>query len=336
MNNTYYYHPDHLGSTSMVTNIDGEITQNVVYIPYGEVFVEERNGAWSSPYLFNAKELDEETGLYYYGARYLDPTSTRWLSVDPMWEKYMGMSPYNYCAGNPVVMVDLDGREATIQGEAAELYKSSLEEKCSGICLHLENDKLMYDKKNGRNGEKQKLNNTDKLIMRIIDDPDIKVDMYTLPASRNKASFNGESYVVVFGGSFMGNVYNEENGVGKVTALQFVNPHILDRMDRYANETRGTSALHELSEAYEGALISKENQRSSPMANLEGSVYEKAHKQATKQPEVRSLYIDKDNRIFYYPTSDCIYEQFEVLMKTMDGSQWKTVTKVPFTYKKDK
>ena len=114
MNDTYFYHPDHLGSTSMVTNIDGEITQNVVYIPYGEVFVEERNGAWSSPYLFNAKELDEETGLYYYGARYLDPTSTRWLSVDPMWEKYMGMSPYNYCAGNPVKLVDLDGRENAI------------------------------------------------------------------------------------------------------------------------------------------------------------------------------------------------------------------------------
>ena len=107
----YFYHPDHLGSTAMVTDLDGRITQNVVYIPYGEVFVEERNGSWASPYLFNAKELDEETGLYYYGARYLDPAGARWLSVDPMFEKYMGMSPYNYCAGNPVKMVDPDGRE---------------------------------------------------------------------------------------------------------------------------------------------------------------------------------------------------------------------------------
>ena len=94
----------------MVTDLDGRITQNVVYIPYGEVFVEERNGSWASPYLFNAKELDEETGLYYYGARYLDPATARWLSVDPMFEKYMGMTPYNYCAGNPVKMVDPDGR----------------------------------------------------------------------------------------------------------------------------------------------------------------------------------------------------------------------------------
>ena len=82
--NIRLYHVDHLGSTSLVTDIDGEITQHVAYIPYGEVFVEQRNGSWSTPYLFNAKELDEETGLYYYGVRYLNPKDTRWLSVDPI------------------------------------------------------------------------------------------------------------------------------------------------------------------------------------------------------------------------------------------------------------
>lgn len=60
--------------------------------------------------MFNAKELDEETGVYYYGARYLDPTEAMWLSVDPFFDKYAGMSPYNYCAGNPVMMIDPDGR----------------------------------------------------------------------------------------------------------------------------------------------------------------------------------------------------------------------------------
>ena len=107
--NSYFYTGDHLGSTSMVLDVDGNISQSVTYIPYGEIFVEERNGAWNSPYLFNSKELDEETGLYYYGARYLNPTSGMWLSVDPLFEKYVGMSPYNYCTGNPVMMVDPDG-----------------------------------------------------------------------------------------------------------------------------------------------------------------------------------------------------------------------------------
>jgi len=107
----YFYHPDHLGSTAMVTDLDGHITQNVVYIPFGEVFVEERNGSWASPYLFNAKELDEETGLYYYGARYLNPSIALWLSTDPLQGKHPGMSPYNYCAGNPVKLVDPDGED---------------------------------------------------------------------------------------------------------------------------------------------------------------------------------------------------------------------------------
>ena len=95
----------------MVTNEDGHITQNVVYIPYGEVFVEERNGSWASSYLFNAKELDEETGLYYYGARYLDPAGARWLSVDPMWEDYIGVSPFTYCHNNPISRIDIDGND---------------------------------------------------------------------------------------------------------------------------------------------------------------------------------------------------------------------------------
>ena len=114
-----------LGSTSYVTDADGNIAQHVEYIPYGEVFVEERNNSFSTNYLFNAKELDNETGLYYYGARYLDPTGAMWLSVDPMWEKYMGMSPYNYCMGNPVKMVDPDGmRSFTVTKEdGTEVFK---------------------------------------------------------------------------------------------------------------------------------------------------------------------------------------------------------------------
>ncbi len=105
----FFYHPDHLGSTSYVTDADGNIAQHIEYIPYGEVFVEERNSQFSTNYLFNAKELDNETGLYYYGARYLDPTGAMWLSVDPVF--HAGISPYAYCLGNPVKMVDPDGMD---------------------------------------------------------------------------------------------------------------------------------------------------------------------------------------------------------------------------------
>ena len=109
-NLVFFYHPDHLGSTSYVTDADGNIAQHIEYIPYGEVFVEERNSQFSTNFLFNAKELDNETGLYYYGARYLDPTGAMWLSVDPMWEKNIDATPYNYCHGNPIKLMDPDGR----------------------------------------------------------------------------------------------------------------------------------------------------------------------------------------------------------------------------------
>ena len=120
-----------------MTDADGNIAQHIEYIPYGEVFVEERNSQFSTNFLFNAKELDNETGLYYYGARYLDPTGAMWLSVDPMWEKYAGMSPYNYCMGNPVKMVDPDGRDFDENGEKVA---SQIEKKLHKISAKLDKD----------------------------------------------------------------------------------------------------------------------------------------------------------------------------------------------------
>lgn len=137
----FFYHPDHLGSTTIITNFEGEITQSVAYVPYGEVFIEERSGVRNTPYLFNAKELDEETGLYYYGARYLDPTLSLWQSVDPLFEKYAGISPYNYCLGNPVELVDPDGTDVTIDGE----NQSFVTFKTDLIDIHIDASSLGVD-----------------------------------------------------------------------------------------------------------------------------------------------------------------------------------------------
>src|SRR5690606_8845653 len=80
----YYFHPDHLGSTSYITNVLGEVSQHMEYFAFGETFVEEHRSSNNSPYKFNGKELDEETGWYYYGARYYDPRISIFLSVDPL------------------------------------------------------------------------------------------------------------------------------------------------------------------------------------------------------------------------------------------------------------
>ena len=68
---------------------------------------------WFYPFVFTGKEKDEETGYGYFGARYMDhELMTMWLSVDPLADKYPSISPYAYCAWNPVKLVDLDGEEA--------------------------------------------------------------------------------------------------------------------------------------------------------------------------------------------------------------------------------
>jgi RHS repeat-associated protein len=105
----FYYHPDHLGSSSYITNLDGEVAQHIEYVPFGEVFIEERNNTWNTPYLFNAKEFDEETGMYYYGARYYEPRLSLWMSVDRFAEKYPNSTPYAYCLGNPLKFTDING-----------------------------------------------------------------------------------------------------------------------------------------------------------------------------------------------------------------------------------
>jgi RHS repeat-associated protein len=107
---TYFYHSDHLGSSSLITDPTGAIAQHIEYVPFGEIFIDERNSSWYTPYLFNAKERDEETGLTYYGARYYDSNGNIWWSVDPKALDFPNVSSYVFCHDNPVVMVDPDGR----------------------------------------------------------------------------------------------------------------------------------------------------------------------------------------------------------------------------------
>jgi RHS repeat-associated protein len=105
-----FHHPDHLGSSSWITDNTGRPIQHLHYLPFGEDWVDQRNSSWNAPYTFSGKEKDVETGYGYFGARYYDSGLNIWLSVDPMSDKYPSMSPYNYCANNPVILVDPDGR----------------------------------------------------------------------------------------------------------------------------------------------------------------------------------------------------------------------------------
>ena len=148
-NDAYYYHPDHLGSSSTVTDKKGNFYEHNEFFPYGEVWVTERSGDVELPFKFTSKELDPETGLYYYGARYMDPRLGRFVSVDPPIAsgEYFPVPPvddkakekngnlpgtsgvfctvnlnvYNYASNNPIKYIDPDGKASWLSRNIAQV-----------------------------------------------------------------------------------------------------------------------------------------------------------------------------------------------------------------------
>ena len=151
----YYYHSDHLGSASLISDYKGDEYQRIEYTPYGETWIEKTSntGMEYMPYKFTGKEMDEETGLYYYGARYLDPKYSMWISTDPALGEYIPQAPisdeakkhnqnlpgmggvfntvnlnlYHYAANNPVKYLDPDGRQSYPTDGSGALAKQSKE-----------------------------------------------------------------------------------------------------------------------------------------------------------------------------------------------------------------
>jgi RHS repeat-associated protein len=72
---------------------------------------EQKAGGWATPYKYTGKELDDQIGMYDYGARFYDPSISLWTSVDPLTAKYPNYSAYNYVMGNPIRFIDPDGMQ---------------------------------------------------------------------------------------------------------------------------------------------------------------------------------------------------------------------------------
>jgi RHS repeat-associated protein len=104
------YHPDHLGTTNALTDVNAHRYQFFLNLPFGETMAEQTSVSYyQTEFKFNAKELDRETGMYYYGARYYDPSLSIWMSIDPMAEQMPSWSPYNYVFNNPINLIDPTG-----------------------------------------------------------------------------------------------------------------------------------------------------------------------------------------------------------------------------------
>ena len=122
----FFFHSDHLGSTSYLTDTAGNVSQFVCYTPYGEAIVDEHLTTYENPFKFSGKELDDITGLYDHGARSRNPISTLWYGVDPRYEEFPEMSPFAYCHGNPVRLIDMDGECPALIFPLAEIATDAI------------------------------------------------------------------------------------------------------------------------------------------------------------------------------------------------------------------
>ena len=138
---TFFYHSDHLGSTSYITDDKANITQYDAYLPYGELLVDEHSSSEDLPYKFNGKEMDEETGLYYYGARYMNPMASIWYGVDAFAEKYVESSGYVFCIDNPIKLIDSDGNKWDIHTSKNKDGKTNVLITVTGVVYNNSSDK---------------------------------------------------------------------------------------------------------------------------------------------------------------------------------------------------
>ena len=127
----YFFHSNHIGSSTFLTDFSGQPYEYILYLPFGELLVNQKVGPYETPYKFTGKESDPETDLTYFGARYYDAALGIWLGVDPLAEKMPSWSAYNYAFNNPIRYIDPSGAIPTpyeaaliakhVYGEGGEL-----------------------------------------------------------------------------------------------------------------------------------------------------------------------------------------------------------------------
>jgi len=250
----YFYHPDHLGSSSLITDVSGDIVQHVEYVPFGGTFIDERRttSSWHTPFLFSGKERDEETGLLYVSQRYQDEKYGIWYSVDQLAEKYPNVSSYVYCMNNPVKYIDPDGRDAKVTVKdnnivvKANIILFSKSGKIDEKVINSYKEQVEKNWTKDENG-KNRTYSQDGKKYNVVFDINVSSGSSDL-SNENNRDYNGvNNYIEVIQGndySFRSKVLDTNSGIWTTDTKQAYHEfaHILGIQDRYKNSPDGKSS----------------------------------------------------------------------------------------------
>ncbi|MBP9989808.1 MAG: hypothetical protein KBT45_00015 [Bacteroidales bacterium] len=227
------------------------------------------------------KETDCETGFSYFGARYYDPTLlTSFLSIDRYADKYPSLSPYHYCAWNPIKLTDPSGDTVTFSGNKV-LQQQALK-WMNNASNHLayslnENGTLIGNLKPGVKMED--LSGADKHMLAIIGDShnNVKIDLQDNDEISNGYYINN---VAQWNGT---TICRPDDNTQIITGNQVVNVLGLEDWQQRSDSPRlaGQIIYHEIAEGYASCLLSRsENRALSPFSETSSADYIKCHSNA--------------------------------------------------------
>ena len=143
----YYTHSDHLGSSAWITDSYADPIQYLHYLPYGELLANKQSTTYDERYKFIGKERDWESGYDYFGARYYISPFLHWMSVDPLSDNNLEVSPYAYCSWNPIHNIDSWGQSTRVAAQEDGTYQvlgGSITDNDRNIYVYSKDDKGEY------------------------------------------------------------------------------------------------------------------------------------------------------------------------------------------------
>jgi RHS repeat-associated protein len=238
----YYYLKDHLGSIRAVTS-EGSIIEGRDYDPWGYVIREYdvSNMDEYAPNKFTGKERDWESGYDYFGARYYDARIGRWGQTEPLYDKYLSYSPYQYGLLNPMKLVDADGNDVFITGVDASNTVNAINSSAKGdfkISMNPNTGKLSCD---GTPETPMQV-----LLRWAITDNNVNVHLET--TQKNIVSNVGAIVVGAYDGSYM-------PSDDKIETFQYFNLIHAQKYEDAGGSTPGESAVHEIIESFVGGMM---------------------------------------------------------------------------------